>query len=223
MWRTVVCWSQRWAVAHVEVGPGVVEVGTAPVQGDPRHPGLVGDRRDRQACEPVAVKDPRDGVEHLIINGINHGFQIAASHAIKGVDTQLIDDGTYFVVEAVVEVAGCGGWSNRATLYGGDHTAGRNDDLLDPTVDAARVRAMYTDPRYARQGVGRLLLERCQAAAVAEGFRRLELVATLAGQPLYSRLGFEVVEAITDTSTGVGIPLARMIKTIPAADQRGAA
>lgn len=82
---------------------------------------------------------------------------------------------------------------------------------------------MYTDPRYARQGVGRLLLERCQAAAVAEGFRRLELVATLAGQPLYSRLGFEVVEAITDTSTGVGIPLARMIKTIPAADQRGAA
>lgn len=141
--------------------------------------------------------------------------QITASHAIMGVDTRLIDDGTYFVVESAGAVAGCGGWSRRATLYGADHTTGRNDRLLNPSTEAARVRAMYTAPRFTRRGVGRLVLERCQQAAAAEGFRRLELVSTLAGEPLYRRFGFRVEESFDDVSSGVAIPLVKMAKDIP--------
>ena len=84
--------------------------------------------------------------------------QIASSRTIMGLDTQLIDDGTYFIVEADGAVAGCGGWSRRATLYGGDQSPGRSAALLDPAKDAARVRAMYTHPRHTRKGVGRLIL-----------------------------------------------------------------
>ena len=84
--------------------------------------------------------------------------QIASSRAIMGLDTQLIDDGTYFIVEADGQLAGCGGWSRRATLYGGDQTPGRSAALLDPAIDAARVRAMYTHPNHTRKGVGRLIL-----------------------------------------------------------------
>ena len=86
-----------------------------------------------------------------------------------GLDTQLVDDGTYFVVEAEGELAGCGGWSRRATLYGGDHAPGRSARLLDPATEAARVRAMYTHPRQVRKGVGRLVLALCEAAAAATG------------------------------------------------------
>jgi GNAT superfamily N-acetyltransferase len=143
--------------------------------------------------------------------------QIAASHAIMGVDTRLVDDGTYFVVECDGVIAGCGGWSRRATMYGADHTPGRDDALLDPRVDPARVRAMYTDPAFARRGVGRRVLEACQAAAAAEGFGQLELVATLAGEPLYRSFGFEAVERFTDASSGTPIPLIRMRKPIDAA------
>jgi GNAT superfamily N-acetyltransferase len=140
--------------------------------------------------------------------------QIAASHAIMGVDTTLVDDGTYFVVEYEGALAGCGGWSRRATMYGGDHTVGRSDAPLDPRTDAARVRAMYTHPAFARRGVGRLVLGLCEAAAAAEGFTRLELVATLAGRPLYAACGFESAEELTDTRTGTTIPLVRMVKQV---------
>jgi GNAT superfamily N-acetyltransferase len=140
--------------------------------------------------------------------------QLSASRLIMGIDTSLIDDGTYFVVEADGQLAGCGGWSRRATLYGGDHTAGRDDALLDPSTDAARVRAMYTHPQFVRRGVGRLILARCEEAAAAEGFRTLELMATLAGRPLYAASGFEAVSEVTDTSTGVPIPLVRMTKRV---------
>jgi GNAT superfamily N-acetyltransferase len=140
--------------------------------------------------------------------------QIAASHAIMGVDTQLIDDCTYFLVECDGVVAGCGGWSRRATLVGGDHSAGRDDRLLDPAVDAARVRAMYTHPRFTRRGIGRLLLECCEAGAAGEGFRQLDLVATLAGEPLFRTFGFEATGSFTDTGSGGAIPLLRMSKAI---------
>lgn len=140
--------------------------------------------------------------------------QVAASHVIMGVDTRLIDDGTYYVVETQGCVAGCGGWSRRSTLYGADHTAGRDDALLDPATDPARVRAMYTHPRFARRGVGRLILSLCESAAAAEGFRRLELMATMAGLPLYAASGFEIIESVEDTSSGVAIPLVRMAKRI---------
>lgn len=140
--------------------------------------------------------------------------EVESSRAIMGIDTQLVEDGTYYVVLAGEAVAGCGGWSRRATLYGGDHTPGRDPELLDPAVDAARVRAMYTHPAYARRGVGRLVLELCERFAEDEGFTRLELMGTLSGEPLYTAYGFEVVERLTDDRGGVPVPLVRMAKPI---------
>ncbi len=140
--------------------------------------------------------------------------QIASSRAIMGIDTQLIDDGTYFVVESDGDIAGCGGWSRRATLYGGNQTPGRDSQLLDPAVDPARVRAMYTSPDHARRGVGRLILSLCEAAAAAEGFTRLELMSTLSGEPLYTAYGFRPLERLTDATGGASVPLVRMEKPI---------
>lgn len=140
--------------------------------------------------------------------------QIASSRTIMGVDSQLIADQTYFVVEAEGRLAGCGGWSRRATLYGGDQTPGRSAALLDPRFDAARVRAMYTHPRFARRGVGRLILSLCEGAAAAEGFTHVELVATLSGIPLYAACGYEAVEDLEDARGGVPVPLVRMRKAI---------
>jgi GNAT superfamily N-acetyltransferase len=140
--------------------------------------------------------------------------QIRSSHAIMGLDRQLIDDRTYFVIESGGLAVGCGGWSRRATLYGGDHSGGRNSALLDPSQDAARVRAMYTRPGFTRRGVGRLILSLCESAAAAEGFTRLELMSTLAGRPLYAAAGFEVIEEVTDDAAGVPVPLIKMGKEI---------
>jgi GNAT superfamily N-acetyltransferase len=140
---------------------------------------------------------------------------VAASHAVMGLDTQLILDGTYFLVEAEGLMAGCGGWSRRATLFGGDHSAGRDAALLDPACDAARVRAMYTHPDFARRGVGRMIIAACEAAARREGFRRCELAATLAGEPLYLACGYREIERFTaQTPQGVDIPLVLMDKTL---------
>jgi GNAT superfamily N-acetyltransferase len=140
--------------------------------------------------------------------------QARASWAIMGLDTQLIDDGTYFVVFADGSPAGCGGWSRRATLYGGDHSAGRDAALLDPVTDAARVRAMYTDPAHVRRGIGRLILNLCEDAARAEGFRSVALVATMPGLPLYEACGYAITERFEDASGGTPVPLARMNKTL---------
>lgn len=140
--------------------------------------------------------------------------QIASSRAIMGLDTQLIDDGTYFVVEIDGELAGCGGWSRRATLYGSDQTPGRSPALLDPAQNAARVRAMYTHPRFARRGVGRLILTLCEDAARAEGFTRAELMATLAGEPLYRACGYVADERLADDRGGAAVPLVRMSRTL---------
>jgi GNAT superfamily N-acetyltransferase len=140
--------------------------------------------------------------------------QIAASRAIMGLDTQLVEDGTYFVVESNDEAAGCGGWSRRATLYGGDRTPGRSSALLDPATNAARVRAMYTHPRHARKGVGRLILSACEEAARREGFRRMELMSTLSGEPLYLACGYQPLERLTDARGGVPVPLVRMWKAL---------
>lgn len=138
--------------------------------------------------------------------------QIASSRAIMGLDTQLIEDGTYFIVEVDGRPAGCGGWSRRATLYGSDQTPGRSAALLDPQRDAARVRAMYTHPGFARRGIGRLILGLCETAARGEGFATVELMATMAGEPLYRACGYEPIERIEDTRGGVGVPLLRMRK-----------
>ncbi|WP_297509037.1 GNAT family N-acetyltransferase [uncultured Caulobacter sp.] len=140
---------------------------------------------------------------------------VAASHEVMGLDTQLIADGTYFVVEDAGEIAGCGGWSRRATLFGGDHSAGRDAALLDPRIDAARVRAMYTHPEHTRKGVGRLILNACEDAARAEGFARVEMAATMGGAPLYRACGYHDIEPFeAATSTGYRVPLIRMGKAL---------
>lgn len=141
--------------------------------------------------------------------------QIDASRAIMGLDRQLVDDGTYFVATIAGEIAGCGGWSRRATLYGGDHSAGlREPRLLDPGSEPARVRAMYTAPAFARQGVGRAVLAHCEQAAGAEGFPAVELMGTLAGLPLYRAAGYEVIEDVIDDRGGAPVPLHRMRKAL---------
>jgi GNAT superfamily N-acetyltransferase len=140
--------------------------------------------------------------------------EITSSRAIMGLDRQLIEDGTYFLVEAERHIAGCGGWSRRATLYGGDQSPGRNAALLNPAREAARVRAMYTHPTFTRRGIGRLILKLCEEAARKEGFARIELMATLAGAPLYRACGYEIVEQVSDDRGGVPVRLQRMTKLI---------
>jgi len=140
--------------------------------------------------------------------------QIESSRLIMGLDTQLIDDGTYFVIECDGQLAGCGGWSRRATMYGGDQTPGRSPALLDPSRDAARIRAMYTHPAHTRRGVGRLIIRLCEDAARDEGFTRMELVATLSGEPLYRACGFEAYEELVDDRGGSPVPLRRMRKAL---------
>ena len=165
--------------------------------------------------DDVAVLVPlmQAAIEHLQ-RGFLDDDQIESSKAIMGIDRQLIDDGTYFVVEIDGVVAGCGGWSRRATLYGGDHSAGRDPALLDPMTDAARIRAMYTHPSFTRRGVGRRVLEACETAAGAEGFTTLELMATRAGAPLYTAYGFEPVEEVEDSTGGAPVPITRMRKPV---------
>jgi GNAT superfamily N-acetyltransferase len=141
--------------------------------------------------------------------------QVAASFSIMGLDSQLIADGTYFIFESEGALAGSGGWSRRATPFGGDHSPGRDVRLLDPATEPARVRAMYTHPAFARRGVGRMILEICEAAAAAEGFRGVELTATMAGLPLYRACGYRDIEAFEQpTPSGVAVPLVRMGKRL---------
>lgn len=165
-------------------------------------------------------------VMDLAIGELQRGFldpaQIEASRQVMGLDTQLVADRTYFIVEAAdpqtgtTRIAGCGGWSRRATLYGGDHsTSLREPALLDPAKDAARVRAMYTHPDFARRGVGRMILGLCEAAAAAEGFSRTRLMATLSGEPLYRAFGYvEVERTAAAPVNGVVVPLILMEKPI---------
>ena len=160
------------------------------------------------------------------VRGLQPGFyteeQIdGALASVYGVDTQLIADGTYFIAEvlapdgAVEDVAGCGGWSKRKTLYGGDQFAGREDSLLDPARDAAKIRAFFVAPRWARQGVGTLILDACESAAIDGGFTRLEMGATLSGVAFYEARGYAKLEALeVPLDGGVQLPIVRMAKTV---------
>jgi GNAT superfamily N-acetyltransferase len=142
--------------------------------------------------------------------------QVRASHKVMGLDTQLVEDGTYFIVERDSRIAGCGGWSWRSTLYGGDTSVvSREPRALDPASEPARIRAMYTDPDFARQGVGRLVLQLCEEAAVAAGFTRATMMATMAGVPLYVACGYAQAEPVHDALVdGVSVPLVRMEKAL---------
>lgn len=155
---------------------------------------------------------------HLAISELQKPYltpdQIEASFLAMGLDTQLIKDQTYFCIWDENLLVGCGGWSRRATLYGGNHTAGRDAGLLDPTKARARIRAMYTHPEHTRRGIGRMILEASERAAKSEGFGALEMAATLAGRDFYLRCGYEIEAEWEDYNGPVPVPLLTMIKEI---------
>lgn len=133
---------------------------------------------------------------------------------VLGLDTQLIADGTYFAVEAGGALVACGGWSRRKTLFGGDHRSGREDAFLDPAQDAAKIRAFFVHPDWARQGIGSRILTACERAAREAGFQRFEMGATLTGVPLYRAKGYEPVERIeVPLKNGAFLPVVRMAKS----------
>ena len=137
----------------------------------------------------------------------------AALGPVFGVDRQLIRDRTYFVVEDAGQIIGCGGWSKRKTLYGGDRDRPGEDAELNPQLDPARIRAFFVHPDWARKGIGRSILQHCEAAAIQAGFRHAELVATLTGEPLYARYGYAVLERYEAPMTdGLSLPVVRMTK-----------
>jgi GNAT superfamily N-acetyltransferase len=154
----------------------------------------------------LATIDDLDALRNVMrrsIEALQEGFltpeQVVASHHVMGLDSQLIRDGTYLMVERHGRIAGCGGWSWRSTLYGGDESMiSREPEALDPATDAARIRAMYTDPDFARQGVGRLVMRLCEEAAMRAGFRKATMMATMSGVPLYEACGY-VPESRTTT------------------------
>jgi GNAT superfamily N-acetyltransferase len=137
---------------------------------------------------------------------------------VYGVDSQLIADGTYFVAEVDDQeqgsiIVGCGGWSKRKTLYGGDQYAGREDSLLDPARDAAKIRAFFINPRWARPGIGSLILEACESAACGAGFTRLEMGATLSGVAFYRAKGYVAAESqAVPLGNGETLAIIRMTK-----------
>ena len=131
---------------------------------------------------------------------------------VYGVDTQLIADGTYWVA-AADEIVGCGGWSRRATLFGGDQYAGREDSLLDPTKDAAKIRAFFVHPDWARRGIGTKILDACEGAAREAGFTRFEMGATLTGVPFYEARGYRALDRIiVPLAGGESMAVVRMEK-----------
>jgi N-acetylglutamate synthase-like GNAT family acetyltransferase len=140
----------------------------------------------------------------------------AALGPVFALDRQLIRDRTYFVAEREGEVVGCGGWSRRRSLYGGDGHRTGEDGLLDPRCDAARVRAFFVHPAWARRGIGRSIMVECERAILEAGFRTVDILATLAGEPLYASFGYVVVERFAMAMRdGLSLPVVRMFKRMP--------
>lgn len=129
-------------------------------------------------------------------------------------DSELIADGTYFVVEDGGRLVGCGGWSRRKTLFGGDQAASREGGLLDPGRDAAKIRAFFVHPDWARRGIGQAILRRCEAEAKAAGFGSVELMATLPGLKFYRAFGYEEGERVSYEAGGVALDFVRMRKAL---------
>ncbi|MGH7627608.1 MAG: GNAT family N-acetyltransferase [Gemmatimonadaceae bacterium] len=189
---------------------------------------MLSDRETHDLPIRVATIADVPALEELIglsVRALSVGFYSAAQVAaamdqVFGVDTQLIVDGTYYVVQSPTRLAAAGGWSVRRTLYGGDRMKHADDPLLDPATDAARIRAFFVHPDWARRGLARRLYATCERAACAAGFHHFELMATLPGEPLYRALGFTGVERVVSTlAGGVEIPFVRMTRRIDLADQ----
>lgn len=168
---------------------------------------------------------PLRGLIEASVRGLQAGDYSAqqlegALQTVYGVDSQLISDGTYFAAEETEStpaplLVGCGGWSKRMTLYGGDQWASREDSLLDPATDAAKIRAFFVHPAWARRGIGGMILEACEAAANAAGFRKLEMGATLTGVPFYRAKGYVELEATeVPLGNGLTLPIVRMGKSV---------
>ena len=139
----------------------------------------------------------------------------AALGPVFGVDEQLIEDGTYYVVEEGDTIIGCGGWSFRKSLFGGNASRSEPDPKLDPKMDAARIRAFFTDPAHARKGIASAILKRCEEAVIAMGFRRVEISSTLVGKPLYTKFGYRPVEHYVIPLEGTeSMEVWKMIKTL---------
>lgn len=161
----------------------------------------------------IATNADKPDIIALMSAAIEHNMraflspaEIEAARATMGIDQTLIDDGTYFLIETLVAdqpvLVGCGGWGKRRTLYGGNHTVGRDDRLSDPKSEPARIRAMYTHPDWVRRGIGSLLLDLGEAAAKKAGFLTIELGSTLAGEPLYLSRGYKAIrrdEQVSDS------------------------
>lgn len=171
----------------------------------------------------VAISDDIPELERLVARSgiaLSAGFYTpeqaeAITRHVFGVDTQLIDDGSYYLIEHDGDIVACGGWSARQTLFGADRTKTGPDPLLDPATEPARIRAFFVDPTMARRGLGRRLIAHCSAAAAAAGFRSFELAATMPGVPLYLASGFVIVDEFTITlPENVIVPLARMRREI---------
>jgi predicted N-acetyltransferase YhbS len=171
----------------------------------------------------AARRDDIPVIERLIERSVRElsvqyydGVQIgSALRFMFGVDSQLIEDGTYHVIEAGDVITAAGGWSRRRTLFGGDQWKHGADELLDPATEPARIRAFFVDPSWSRRGLGRRLFDACLHDARTSGFRRLELMATLPGEPLYRALGFFAEERLElELPDGVRVPLVRMSRPI---------
>ena len=141
--------------------------------------------------------------------------QLEASFDSMGLDAQLIKDGTYFMVFKGEIFVGCGGWSNRKTLFGGNHTPNRDNEFLNPDKDSARIRAMYTHPDWVRMGVGSLVVYLGETEAKKLGFKKCELMATQSGKLLYETQGYKLIEKILyKTETNLTVPMIRMEKDL---------
>ncbi len=139
----------------------------------------------------------------------------AALGPVFGVDEQLIEDGTYFVATIDCKIVGCGGWSFRLSQFGGSHGRKRPTTRLDPKTDAAKIRAFFVDPAFARKGIGTALMNACESAIVREGFSRIEITATLAGEKLYTRFGYRLIERMSiPLENEAPLPAVRLFKEI---------
>jgi len=173
------------------------------------------------AADIPVLRDLIDASVRRLQSGDYSPAQIdSALRTVFGVDSQLIEDGTYLLVETVPAnpekkpiIVACGGWSKRKTLYGGDRWRDRQDDMLDPETDAAKIRAFFIHPDWARQGIGTLLLDACESAASAAGFARFEMGATLTGAKLFEKRGYVTVERISVPLEGeITLPIIYMVK-----------
>lgn len=171
--------------------------------------------RQADATDAVAIGELISKSVRDLAKGIYDDRQIELSiRSVFGVDHQLIADGTYFVAGSDGEIVGCGGWSKRKTLYGASNFEhSRDPEMLDPAVDAAKIRAFFIHPKAARQGIGRAILERCESEACDAGFRAAEMMATLPGVPLYEACGYEKLDSVgVPVGEGIEITCIRMRK-----------